>query len=315
MSRSDTLLAPNCRLFLLVAETGSVRAAARQSNTAASAISRQISLLEESLGVKLFDRGGRTMRLSPSGEELLHGLMASNLVHEQTLDQINALRGLKSGRIRIATVESISVSILPSMLQEFTRQHPGLQTLVTVAGSDAVTELVRGHNADVGMTFNPTGLDGLEVVDTVDLQLGAVMAPRHALSRLETVSLRQCLQHPVAWPAPGLSLRTLLDPMVRQLKISIKPSFECNSLRVMAGLAANGACVAFQTVVGIERELAEGTLIFVPLSDKRLPADRLMLLRRQGLDGRTAANAFVEHARRHFSDAEIVLKNRTRRGK
>lgn len=315
MSRNDSLLAANCRFFLLVAEAGSVRAAARQANTAASAISRQISLLEENLGIKLFDRSGRSMTLSPAGKELLHGLTASSLVHEQTLEQINALRGLKSGRIRIATVESISVSVLPSMLQDFTQQHPGLQTLVTVAGSDAVTELVRENTADVGMTFNPTGLDGLEVVDTVDLQLGAVLAPRHVLAKQETVSLRECLQHPVSWPAPGLSLRNLLDPMVRQLKLSVKPSFECNSLRLMAGLAANGACIAFQTVVGIERELAEKSLVFVPLNDKRLPADRLMLLRRQGLDGRTAANAFLEHARKHLSATEFVLKNRTRRGK
>lgn len=315
MSRNDSLLAANCRCFLLVAEAGSVRAAARQTNTAASAISRQIALLEEALGIQLFDRSGRTMRLSPAGEELLHGLTASSLVHEQTLEQLNALRGLKSGRIRIATVESISVSILPTMLQHFTNAHPGLQIHITVAGSEAVTELVRDHRADVGMTFNPSTLDGLDVVDEIDLQLGAVVAARHPLAKRDAVSLRDCLEHPVAWPALGLSLRNLLDPIVRQHKLTVKPSFECNSLRLMAGLATNGTCIAFQTHVGIERELAEGSLVFVPLSDRRLPADRLVLLCRRGLDGRTAASTFLEHAKRHLTEAETVLKNRTRRGK
>ena len=315
MVRADVLLAANCRFFLMVAEAGSVRAAARQANTAASAISRQIAMLEESLGIKLFDRSGRTMTLSPAGEELLRGLTASNLVHEQTLDQLNALQGLKSGRVRIATVESVSVSFLPAILQSFTCQHPGLQAIVTVAGSDAVTELVRENKADVGLTFNPTSLDGFEIVQTVGLPLGAVVAPQHALAGYQSATLRDCMLYPVAWPAPGLSLRSLLDPVVRHLKGAIKPTFECNTLRVMAGLAARGVCVAFQTVIGIERELAEGTLVFVPLSDKRLPVDRLMLLRRPGLEERAAANAFLDHARRQISEIESVLKNRTSRGK
>ncbi len=311
MKEKDALLTASCRCFLLVAETGSVRSAARQANMAASAISRQISILEENLGIKLFDRTGRTLTLAPAGEELLRGLTASSLVHEQTLDQLNALRGLKSGRVRIATVESISVSILPRMLESFTREHPGLQAIVSVAGSDTVTGLVRDNAADVGLTFNPSAFEGLDVVQTVDLPLGAVVAPHHRIAKQTSITLKDCLEHAVAWPARGLSLRNLLDPVARHHKPNLKPAFECNSLRVMAGLAVRGVCIAFQTPVGIERELEEGKLIFVPLADKRLPPDRLMLVRRQGLDERTAANAFVNHARQHISDLENVLKNRT----
>lgn len=315
MQRSGSLLTASCRFFLAVAETGSVRAAARQANTAASSISRQVALLEESLGIKLFDRNGRTMSLSPAGEELLRGLTASNLVHEQTLDQLNALRGLKSGRVRIATVESTSVSFLPAVLQSFSRQHPGLQAQVTVAGSDAVTELVREHKADVGLTFNPTTFDGLEIAHVVDLPLGAIVAPGHVLAKSATTTLGECLQYPVAWPARGLSLRSLLDPVARRHKLNVRPTFECNTLRVMAELAAGGVCVSFQTVVGIERALAEGTLAFVPLLERGLQSDRLMLVRRQGIDARAAANAFLDHAKQHITDFESVLKNRTRRGK
>jgi len=53
----------------------------------------------------------------------------------------------------------------------------------------------------------------------------------------------------------------------------------------MASLARRGSCIAFQTPIGIERELAEKTLVYVPLTDKRLPADRLMVVRRQGPQG------------------------------
>jgi DNA-binding transcriptional LysR family regulator len=65
----------------------------------------------------------------------------------------------------------------------------------------------------------------------------------------------------------------------------------------MASLAKRGSCIAFQTVIGIEQELAAGTLVFIPLTDKRLPVDSLCLLARQGANGRPAAEAFLTIAR------------------
>lgn len=315
MQLGGAFLAAGCRYFLLVAETGSVRAAARQANTAASAISRQIALLESSLGIALFERAGRSLRLSPAGEELRRALVTSTLVHEQALDQLNALRGLKSGRVRIATVESVSVSLLPVMLAEFAARYPGIQLAVTVAGSDAVTELVRDNAADVGLTFNPTSFEGLGVAHVQDMPLGAIMKPRHALAHLAKVTLKECLAHPVAWPARGLSLRSLLDPVARRQKLQVRPAMECNSLRVMASLAARGLCIAFQTPVGIERELAGGKLCFIPLADRGIPPDRMMLVHRPGLEGHAAATAFLEHASGQLARLAAVPKIRTRRGK
>ena len=288
------LLAIAYRYFMAVAETGLVRAASRRLNVAASAISRQLIKLEEALGVSLFDRTGRGLGLSPAGAVLLRGLRAAAHDHENTLDALSALRGLKRGLLRVATVESISVSALPDLLLDFAALYPGIAVSVTVAGSDAVTALVRDHQADIGFTFNPTSLEGLEAVSTRDLHLGAVMAPDHSLAGAQRLVLSECLRHPVAWPSRGLSLRAILDsiPAARD----VRPFFECNSLRLMASLARRGGCIAFQTPVGIEQELAIGALRWIPLSDRRLPVDRLMLVCRKGLRARPAVEAFVSVA-------------------
>ena len=299
MAKAETaLIAIGYRYFLAVAETGSVRAASRSLNVAASAISRQLILLEESLGVSLFDRSGRGLTLSPAGLILLQGLRVAAQGHEKTLDELSALKGLKRGLLRIATVESISVSILPDMLLDFASRYPGIEVAVTVAGSDAVTAIVREHQADLGFTFNPTSLEGLEAVASSDLHLGAIMAPAHPLARAQRLSLADCADFPLAWPSPGLSLRAILDsaPAARR----IRPAFECNSLRLMASLARRGSCIAFQTPIGIEQELASGELVWIPLSDKRLPLDRLKVVARQGAGGRPALDAFLAIARRHL---------------
>ena len=296
MAKAETApIAIAYRYFLAVAEAGSVRAAARDLNVAASAVSRQLQQLEQSLGAALFDRSGRGLQLTPAGEVLLRGLRQASQAHERTLDELSALKGLQRGLLRIATVESVSVSILPDMLLRFAGAYPGIEVSVTVAGSEAVTDMLRDHQADLGFTFNPSSLEGLVALASSDLHLGAVMSPQHPLAKAGKLALADCLSHPLAWPSRGLSLRAILDsvPAARQ----VRPGFECNSLRLMASLARRGSCIAFQTVIGIEQELAARTLVFVPLTDKRLPVDRLRLLARQGASGRPAAEAFLAIAR------------------
>lgn len=299
MAKAETaLIGIAYRYFTAVAEQGSVRAASRQLNVAASAISRQLIQLEEQLGVPLFDRSGRGLLLSPAGAILLRGVRAAAEAHENTLDELGAFKGLKRGLLRVAAVESISVSVLPDMLLEFAKHYPGIEVAITVAGSDSVTALVREHQADLGFTFNPTSLEGLETVAARSLQLGAIMLPDHPLGRSARLSLTECMKYPLAWPSRGLSLRAILDSVPAARKV--RPVFECNSLRLMASLARRGSCIAFQTPIGIEQELAENVLVWIPLSDKRLPIDRLHVVSRQGLSARPAAEAFIAVANRHI---------------
>ncbi len=308
MLRPDSLLPTGYRYFAAVAEAGSVRAAALMLNVAASAISRQVILLEQQFNIALFERRGRGLKLSAAGEILLNGLKSAVQGHEATLDHLDALRGLKRGRIRIATVESISVSALPDLLARFAADHPGVEITVTVAGSDAVTDLVRGHDADIGFTFNPATLEGLDVRLAKDMPLGAVMRRDHPLARERKLLFAHCLAYPVAWPARGLSLRAILDKLQASAKVTPPHAFECNSLRLMAALARRGRCIAFQTPIGIEQEIADGSLVFVPLANRRIPPDRLTIVHRPGSAAGLAASVFLALAVKHFSGGKIVRK-------
>jgi DNA-binding transcriptional LysR family regulator len=306
--RPESFLTTGYRYFVAVAEAGSVRGAAETLNVAASAVSRQVILLERQLNVALFERRGRGLKLSAAGEILLNGLKSTVQGHEVTLDHLDALRGLKRGRIRIATVESISVSALPDLLAQFATDHPGVEVAVTVAGSDAVTDLVRSHDADIGFTFNPATVEGLDVRLVQEMEIGAVMRRDHPLARERKLLFAHCLDYPVAWPARGLSLRAILDEMQASAKISPPHAFECNSLRLMAALARRGRCIAFQTRIGIEQEIADGNLVFVPLANRRIPPDRLTIVHRPGSGAGPAAGVFLNLAVRHFSGKSAVRK-------
>src|SRR5262245_54531678 len=106
MAVPKSVIASSYRYFGAVAEAGSIRGASRSLGIAPSAVSRQIALLEDEMGAKLFERNGRSLKLSAAGELLVHGLLDIDRAHENILANLDALRGLRSGKVRIATVES-----------------------------------------------------------------------------------------------------------------------------------------------------------------------------------------------------------------
>jgi len=298
------------RYFLAVAETGSMREAARRLNVAASAISRQLKLLEEELGAALLDRDGRTISLSPAGEVLLSSLRATRLQQENMAQQLAGLNGLRQGHLRIASVESVSVSLLPDLLQAYRQRYPGISFTVNVAGSETVTDMVHDHRAEVGFTFNPKQLRNLEVVTHSDLRVCAVMSPEHELAKAKSLTVGQCLQHAVAWPSEDISLRAILEHTLRRRTKTPRGTrvFECNSLRLMATLARLNQCIAFQPPIGIETDLRNGTLLAIPLTDKALVRDQFAVIRRRSLQNRPAVDAFLDMVTGQLPKMQPVLK-------
>ena len=282
MRIENAILSTAFRYFAAVAEAGSIRAAARELNIASSAINRQILLLEEALGMTVFERTGRSLRLNEAGRLLLDRVSATSRDYEDTLAAIEALKGLRSGLVRVATVESVSVNLLPRVLAGFNEAYPGISVELSVTGSDAVTAQVLAREADVGFTFNPASLDGLEIAFEKPLQIGAIVSADHPLAAKRRTTLSDCLSYPYAWPARGLSLRAALDVCRQGMHQAAPPVLQANSLRVMAAMAQSGCCVAFQTKIGIEQHLTTGVLRFLPLTDKSLPKDHLMLVRQAG---------------------------------
>lgn len=277
-----SIIATGFRYFAAVAELSSIRAAARTLNVAPSAINRQILIIERALGVELFERVGRSLRLSEAGAILLQSVRSLQRGYEESLSAIDALRGLQRGKIRIATVESVSVTLLPEFLASFAAQYPGIEIAITVTGSEAVAALVRAGEADLGFTFNPASLEGLLKVYERGLPICALVSLSHPLARRRRLSLADCLKYPIALPSPGLSLRAILDTVLTRMSPPPHATFEANSLRLMSALAQRGRCVAFQTVIGIERELRVKSLALIPLSDPLLPLDRFTIIQPAG---------------------------------
>jgi len=136
------------RAFLATVETGSLSAAARALRQTQPTLSRQISLLEEALGLTLFERGTRTMRLTEAGQELLahvRGMAAAaTQISRVATGQSQAIEGI----VRITASDAMAAYALPPCLIALRAAHPGI--CVDLVPSNAMSDLTR-RDADIAI--------------------------------------------------------------------------------------------------------------------------------------------------------------------
>jgi DNA-binding transcriptional LysR family regulator len=296
MDRARHLYGPALRYFAAVAASGSIRAAARDLNVASSAVNRQILWLEETLGHSLFDRVARGVRLTPAGEILRAHVLRTLSDFEATAGDLDALTGMQRGAVHVTSVESVAESLLPGVIAEFRRKFPGIHVSVRLTGSEQVARAVIAGETDVGFTFEPPEDPRLDIAFHRDLAIGAVVRPGHPLTMAKKPSLADCLAYPFCLPSDGLSLRKRIDMVLADRPLARGAHVEANSLKLMKALAGSDDTVVFQTVIGLERELADGTLVFLPLSDTPLRRDRFTVLTSSHRGLSHAARAFFDHA-------------------
>src|SRR5262249_3121639 len=181
-----------------VARLGSIRKAAAMLNVASSAVNRQILALEHELGAPIFERMPRRLRLTAPGEVLIAHVRETLKGHQRVAAHIEALKGLTRGEVTIATMNGLAAGPLPRPLNSILDEHPRVHVRLRVLPFDQMTNAVLTGEADLALTYNPPTSPGLRIVASHDLALGAVVSPRHPLTRRRPLRLADCVEFPLA---------------------------------------------------------------------------------------------------------------------
>jgi DNA-binding transcriptional LysR family regulator len=257
-----------------------VRGAAKNLNVAPSAISRKIREIEALVGEKLLERTTEGFRLTTAGEVVADHVtqVLRGLVRMQT--SLDELRGLRRGHITIAAVPAAAPSFIPKIVANFRKSYPKITFHVDFLGSRLVTERVREGEADVGLCFSPSTSRAMRQVISVPLPFGAVVSADNIFARNKTVRLYDLVDagQPLIFPDESISVRQLLERVIGDSALEVQPAIVSANRDFTISLAQLGAGVAFQTTLGIERELAEGSLSFVPLVDPDLKPSHLTVI-------------------------------------
>ncbi len=252
--------------FEAVAQHGSMRKAASTMNVASSALNRKILDLEADLGVLLFERLPRGVRMTSSGEMLLSHVQRTARDLEVTCGQIEDLRGLRRGHIRLAVVEAAQ-RVVAKLIVASQKTHPRITFDYRIMGTHEVVSAVVREEVDIGYAFNPRADASFVAVAECVKSLHAFVARNHPLSARKQLRLSDCSGFPVLFGDTSLGGRHLLDAAAEDASLSLRPAVTANSIEVLKAIARESQGICFQ--LNIDPEEAFG-LIPIPLSDHRV---------------------------------------------
>lgn len=251
--------------FDMIRRCGSIREAARRLHVASSAVNRQLLHLEEEVGSPLFERMASGLRLTPAGEAFSHHVITV-LQDERRLEtELDLIRGVRRGALSVVSVEGLNADLLPACLERMVTRYPTVRIRTRSAGSVQTTEAVITGDADLAVGFSIPYNEALRQCAVGRFGLGAVVAPGHPLAAMTSVTFAECARYPLILAAPELSIHELMRPVIAHHKRALTVLMETSSVELAKSMAARGVGLAFQTRLGLEREMVEGRLVHVPL--------------------------------------------------
>jgi DNA-binding transcriptional LysR family regulator len=206
------------RLFVAVMDTKSVTQAAVREHIAASAISKRMSDLEATLGVRLFER--RPSRLEPTHAASILLRHANTILRNvaQLEVEMSDLSKEVRGTVRVAASIAVVTQYLPEQLRAFSTRHPGVTIELTDSLSPHAIKLVADGHADIGIFGEPFVAEGMRTLPYCDETLLAVLPAGHALLRLESLTFADMLPYDFVLLRSESSMCTLLNAAAAKLK-------------------------------------------------------------------------------------------------
>ena len=223
-----SLLSLPLRYFLEVARTGSVNQAAQRLHVAASAVSRQLGKLEDSLGVVLFERQARGMTLTEAGTRLLAHASAHDAQALELVEQLQDLSAQGALRVRLACTEGFAAAFMPLVMAGFRQAHPQVQLQLQVAVPQEVSALVLRGEADLALKYSTAPEKGLQVLHSAVAPIYAVMPAQHPLARQRSVSVADVVCYPLLLGAANTTGRQLFDLSCAVQGLRYVPAVEGN---------------------------------------------------------------------------------------
>ncbi|MFC5403215.1 LysR family transcriptional regulator [Cohnella soli] len=228
--------------FLEVARLEHVTEAARSLHVTQSSLSKTIQRLEEDLGVPLFDRTGRNLRLNEFGNRFLRRAEKALYELEQGKEEIRDLSSGDSGTLELAVT---TASLLPNLLREFRKKRPLIQYHVQMVSANDMATLLHKGEVDFGLSSPPIQEDDIEC-RTVYVDPILIAVPKtHRLANQSSVSLEELRNESFVGVAKGYGARDFVDSLCRSAGFEPQYVYEGDEPARLSSLVEAEVGIAF----------------------------------------------------------------------
>lgn len=284
-----------------VGRAGSIRQAAERLHVAPSAVNRRIQDIEEELGTPIFERLPRGMRLTTAGELFMRYVRGRASELERVRSEIEELKGLRRGTVRIVASQALAPRFLPEAIAEFRQTHPLVAFDVRIGDHVHAAEALRNFGTDLALVFNLAPEGDIERSAATEQRLVALMHTRHPLAKRSAsgLRLRDCADYPLVLPNRDTGGRQLLERFLSRSSIRLAPMIESNSFEFLRGCIYDQRSISFQMAIGVLPD--EREVVMREIEDRGFPRGELVLASLRGRQLPVIAYAFMEFLRKRLA--------------
>lgn len=257
-------------MFQAVVETGSFTRAGHRLHVSQSAISRQINLLEEELGVQVLMRSNKQVFLTEAGHKLLKHCRRVFQDIEEAVQDVSETGQLSRGRLRVGGGMSVCTYLLPQILKRYKTLYPNVSLRVSTGTSEPTIRQIRNNEIDVGVLTLPVNLHDLEVESVFKEEMVVAMSPAHALSGKTAVSPKEIAETPLILFERGSNTRKVIDGFFEEQELTPHIIMEMENVEIIKPLVEIGLGITIIPYQSIVREVESGTLHFTRIAGRRL---------------------------------------------
>ncbi len=237
------------RVLREVARCGSFSAAAEALSFTQSAVSQQIAALEREAGTTLVERSVRGIRLTDAGRALVRHTEAILGRLAEAEAELEAIAGLRGGRLRMASFESAGATLMPLAIATFRGRHPAVELSLSLAEPmDSLPKLKSGE-LEIALSFDPNdvavpGGESIEHVHLLDDPLYLALAPGHPLANKRNLRLADLASDAWIEGTPNCACSAMLRRACERAGFSPRIAFESDDYAAIQGFVAAGVGVA-----------------------------------------------------------------------
>jgi DNA-binding transcriptional LysR family regulator len=294
--------------FLAVVDEGTFTRAAERVNRTQPAISQSVRRLEEEVGAPLFARDVHDVTLTEVGRVLAESARRLLMMRDDALRKVAELRTLKAGRLTVAAHESAAVYLLPAPLKNYLNRFPNIKVGIQRSRLAEIPRQVMDREVDLGFVKEEPAFHELHYVEVHSDEMVLVAAPSHPIASRPNLAIKDLgsqsfvIHH-------GCSANTdRILKLFEQHQTRCRVVAELWSFENVKSFVREEVGLAIVPGITVRRELADGTLVKVPLRELSMPRRTLMIYRDQGYLSDSASELIKLVRTFNWADEPITVR-------